>query len=93
MATDISSETAILERIVFPHGNELSEQIARYFLDLSFSSEDRERMQELADKAKAGTLTPAEEHSIENYERVGTFLSILKSQARRVLRSAGHAVP
>ena len=44
-------------------------------------------MHELLEKAKAGTLTRAERIQAENYERVGHFLSILKSKARISLKA------
>ncbi len=43
-------------------------------------------MQMLADKAKAGTLTPSEQEEIDNYERVGHYLAILQSKARVALK-------
>ena len=43
-------------------------------------------MHELALKAQEGKLTPAEEFDIENFERVGTLLAILKSEARQLLK-------
>jgi hypothetical protein len=46
-------------------------------------------MHELALKAQEGQLTPEEEVAIDNYERVGMMLSILKSKARRVLKRPG----
>ena len=40
----------------------------------------------LLEKAQAGTLTRAEKSRAENYERIGHFLSTLKSQARTSLK-------
>ena len=37
-------------------------------------------------KAKAGTLTADEQVEIDNYERVGHMLSLMKSKARRSLK-------
>lgn len=87
MATT-TSETAIFERIVLPNDPGLSEQAARSILAMGFSPEDRERMQALADKAKFGQLTADEQQEIDNYERVGHYLSILQSKARCSLRIA-----
>ena len=42
-------------------------------------------MRELLEKAKARRLTPRERAEAENYERVGHFLSILKSKAHTSL--------
>jgi hypothetical protein len=59
---------------------------ARELLKLQFPEEDRERMRDLAAKARAGRLTPQEEDETEAYERLGCLLDIVHSQARRVLR-------
>jgi len=42
-------------------------------------------MDVLAEKARQGTLTPDEQIEIDRYERIGNFLSLLKSPARRSL--------
>ncbi len=66
----------------------MNEEPARSILALSFSPADRQRMQVLAEKTKMGTMSPEEEIEIENYERVGQYLGILQSKARRALRSS-----
>ncbi len=43
-------------------------------------------MRELLAKAKEGTLTANEEVEMDNYERVGHMLSLMKSKARRSLK-------
>ena len=59
---------------------------AREILKLRFSTAQRERMDELAAKARAGTLTAEEADEAERFERVGGLLSILKSRARIAAR-------
>jgi hypothetical protein len=88
-----TSETAIFERIVLPSDPGLSEQAARSILAMGFGAEDSRRMQELADKAKEGRLSPEEQQEIENYERVGHYLSILQSKARLALKHATGSTP
>jgi hypothetical protein len=83
MAT--SSEAAIWERIIHPEGT-ITPRTARALLKLTFPPHDRMRMHELAVKAQEGTLTPDEELQIDDFERIGTMLSILKSKARKVLK-------
>ncbi len=82
MSIDATSETAIFERIVLPSQARDKEDSARSILAMQFSSEDRQRMQVLADKAKLGSLSPDEVQEAENYERVGHYLAILQSKAR-----------
>jgi hypothetical protein len=45
-------------------------------------------MEVLAEKARQGTLTADDQVSIENYERVGYCLDILRSKARQFLRNS-----
>ncbi|MGH7139731.1 MAG: hypothetical protein ACREHD_28660 [Pirellulales bacterium] len=58
---------------------------ARALLKLQFPERDQQRMSDLAMKARAGTLTPAEDQEAETYEQIGCVLDILHSQARRTL--------
>jgi len=59
---------------------------ARAILNLDFQQTDKDRMRELLAKAKEGTLTANEKVEIDNYERVGHMLSLMKSKARRSLK-------
>jgi uncharacterized protein YnzC (UPF0291/DUF896 family) len=45
-------------------------------------------MHELAEKARAGTLTLEEHVELDNYKRVGHVLSLIKSKVRKKLRVA-----
>jgi hypothetical protein len=82
-----TTEAAIWTRIIHPDG-EVSPETARVLLRLEFDESDQRRMHNLAAKAREGTLTPDDEYAIDNYERVGTLLAILKSKARKVLKRA-----
>jgi len=90
MSVESTSESAIFERIVLAGVPALSPEAARSLLSLAFSPGDTQRMHVLAEKARQGSLTPDEQQEIDNYERVGHYLSILQSKARLALRgSAG----
>jgi hypothetical protein len=80
-----TTEAAIWARVIHPNG-ELTPTVARAILQLEFSNDDQERMHELAQKAQEGTLTPEEQFEIDNFERVGKMLAILKSQSRKLLK-------
>lgn len=82
-----STEVAILSRIIDPDKPEIPGELAKMILRWKFSGEDLERMHSLLDKAKAGKLTTQERSTAANYERVGYFLSMLKSKARISLKS------
>ena len=87
----IASETAILNRIIKPDEPVLPREFARVVLQWEFHPSDRQRMTQLLAKAKAGKLSRAEKVEAEKYERVGHFLSILKSQARQSLKPRRNA--
>ncbi len=82
MPIDSTSEAAIFERIMLAKEPKLSREGARSLLAIGFGSDDTERMQALAERARQGILTPAEQQEIDNYERVGQYLAILKSTVR-----------
>ncbi len=84
--TAVNSDADILERVIAPHTPDLPEDAARAILLLSFPAADVDRMNELADKARRGALSPAEQMEIEDYERVGHLLGILQSKARLSLK-------
>jgi hypothetical protein len=79
-------EARILARVIGAQEPTLSPEVAREFLGWSFSEFDRQRMSLLAERARAGTLTPEERAETEGYERVDSFLGIVKSKARRSLQ-------
>ena len=49
-------------------------------------------MRELSAKAREGTRTLDEQAAITNYERVGHFLNILQSKARRSLKGGDNGI-
>jgi uncharacterized protein YnzC (UPF0291/DUF896 family) len=85
-STISTSEAALWGRLLDPIGTELSPEAARYLLALRFPQPDIDRMHELAEKARASTLTLEEHIELDNYERVGHVLSLMKSKARQALK-------
>ena len=83
-----TTETAILSRVFEPLSPDFSTEFARTIMALDFSAEDRAEMARLSERARQGTLTPEEKEEIDRYERVGHFLSLMKSKARRALKSS-----
>ena len=81
-----TSEAAIFGRVLEPEEATLDVAAARAILDLDFKQPDKDRMRTLLAKAKKGTLTAKEKVEIDNYERVGHMLSLMKSKARRSLK-------
>jgi len=84
----VDSDAAILSRLIEPEVENLPPEVARYLLNLDFCQSDRDRMHELAAKAREGILTPAEQHEAESYERIGHLVALLRSKARKSLKTA-----
>lgn len=81
-----TSEAAIMSRVLELDKPTLSLEAARAILALDFDQADKDRMRELSAKAQEGTLTANEQAAINNYERVGHFLNLMQSKARRALK-------
>jgi hypothetical protein len=80
-------EAQILTRVIAPEDSPLDRKAAEAILEMGFKAADKQRMDELAEKAREGTLSPDERTEAESYERVGHFISLLKSKARGSLAS------
>jgi len=84
-----TSEGAIFSRVVEPDQATLTAAAAQAILDFGFPQAAKNRMRKLSAKARQGTLSALEQDEINNYERVGHILSLMKSKARRSLK--GHS--
>ncbi len=82
------NEAEILSRVIAPSKPNLPPPLAEIILAFTFPDEDRERMNQLAEKAREGALTGEEQAEIDAYERVGHFLSLLQSKARISIEEA-----
>jgi hypothetical protein len=81
-----TSQVAIFGRVLEPGQATLDVAAARAIIKLDFKQADKDRMRILLAKAKKGTLTADEQVELDNYERVGHMLSLMKSKARRSLK-------
>jgi hypothetical protein len=84
-----NSAAGIWNRVVDPDSGDLDREAAKSFLKLRLAESDRVRMDELADKARDGTLPPTEETELSNYRHVGRVLELIKPKARQSLKSFG----
>jgi uncharacterized protein YnzC (UPF0291/DUF896 family) len=84
----ISHDAVILNRVVKPNRADLSPEVARAFLQFEFPQKDRDRMHELAVKAQEGTLLADEQDELQSYRRIGYFLDLMRSKARKTLKKA-----
>ena len=87
----VNSEAAIFGRLIQADKNNLTPELAQYILHIGFSENDRDRINELAAKARAGTLVGEEQRELENFNLVGDLLAVWHSLARRVLSSSKSA--
>jgi hypothetical protein len=90
MSAEANTAIDILQRALGEQPASLSAEAAHTFLRFRFPPADIQRMNELAEKARAGALTPDEAVEIDHYEFVGHFMSVLKSKARQRLASSGN---
>ncbi|MFO0811400.1 MAG: hypothetical protein U0746_22450 [Gemmataceae bacterium] len=83
----VTSES-LWERLIGPVGGTMTADVAGRVLALEFPAADVHRMNDLAAKARRGTLTADEDAELETYIRVGNRLSALKSKARQFVKQA-----
>lgn len=79
-------ELAIWERVFIPDPQHLTQDQARYLLDVRFPQADVDRINELSAKAREGPLAAEEEAELDRYVHVGHLLSILKAKIRGRLK-------
>lgn len=84
-----NAESAILARAIAPGAGHISAGVAEEILQWGFPDADRRRMSELAAKARAGTLSANEQVEVAAYERISSFLGVVKSKARSCLSESG----
>ena len=80
-----------IERVVHEIGECLTPESARSIAALRADPDLQERIESLAERNAAGTITPEEREELEGYLSATTFLSILQAEARRTLRDSGTA--
>ena len=64
----------------------LTPEAARVFADWRVPRATQDRIDELADKANEGELTPEEREEYESVVQAGNLVSILRAKSRAVLR-------
>lgn len=84
-----TTELAIWGRVLDAETPTFTPEAARAIIALDFPQADKDRMNDLAAKARSGAITTEEMEEVENYGRVGSLLGGLKSKARASLRRAG----
>ena len=87
MATLTANQNDIFARTLDIRGARLSPDVAQFFLNLELSPDDQSRLNELAEKARQGTLTADESRDLDEYRRVGRLVELMKLKATIALRS------
>lgn len=82
------SEADILREVIIAHQRLMSPELARYVLELALPEPEIERLHALSAKNQRGALTDDERQEMERYLRIGHFLNLMKSQARRSLQTS-----
>lgn len=83
-----SAEATILARVIAAGTPTMSAAVATEVLKWGFPEVDKQRMTELAAKARHGALTAEEQAEAEGYERISSFLGLVKSKARCSLQNS-----
>jgi hypothetical protein len=72
----------ILDRLLEPIAGALSPEGARRLIEVRLDSDFQSRLDELASKASAGTLTAEESGQYEQYAEGLDLIAVLKAKAR-----------
>lgn len=87
MLTDF--DNAALARVLNPLASSLDraglESLVRFHTD----QPTQDRVDQLAEKCNAGTLSSAEEREYDSLVETARFIAVLKAEARRILDSQG----
>lgn len=79
----------ILGRMFRPERGGLSREAAQAILAIQLPPEDRDRVDELAAKARAGELTEDDQAELDEYEQVTAVIEMMQAKARLSLHQAG----
>jgi hypothetical protein len=78
--------SGILTENVEPKGSVESPLVAKELLSLHLKDEAKERIRQLLQTKNTGTITPAEQTTLEEYLVAGELLDLLHAKARRTIR-------
>jgi len=82
-----NTEAAILARIIESDVTAITPDVARYLLSMQLTTADKERVNELSAKARAGSLNQCETQELDSYLHIGRLLAVMQSRARRLLKN------
>ena len=88
-----TGEAAIWARLIESQPEGLTPDAARYLLRFRLDENDQSRLQELAERSQAGTLTAEEGLEFDSYLRIGNLLAVMQSKARLALSDSKATPP
>ena len=81
------NQVEVLARSIDRTGTRMAPEVARFFLDLQLSDDDRQTLEGLAEKARLGTLTLAEQADLDEIRRVGRLVELMKVKAQVAMKT------
>lgn len=84
----MTTASAVLDELLDPVGRCLTLEVAQRVAQLRASESVQSRIEELAAKSTEGTLSNQEREEYEVYVSAGTFIAVLQSKARKLLKGA-----
>ena len=79
--------THVLDRVLDPFTACLTPQVARRIVDLRADAQTQARVDELADKANEGALSPQEQAEYRQLAEAFDVITVLQAKARRLLET------
>lgn len=83
-----NTQGTILDRALSSIPSGMSVEAAKYFLSIALTDSDRQRTNDLAAKARAGSLTSEEQSELDEYRRAGRTIEMLRIRAKSVVEQA-----
>jgi hypothetical protein len=80
------NQVEVLARSIDRTGERMAPDVAKFLLDLQLSDDDRRTLDGLAEKARLGTLTLAEQADLDEFRRVGRLVELMKTKARVAMK-------
>lgn len=81
--------SAVMQELIDPVSQCFTPEVAKRIVSLRASPAVQQRVDELADKCKEGTLTHDEKEQYADYVRTINFIGVLQAKARQMLQHNG----
>ena len=81
----MTTNAQLLDRLLEPVGKALSPEAARRLVALEADPEAQARIDDLAEKANEGLLTPEEREDYQSLISAASLIAVLQSKARAML--------